>query len=127
MSMCETWFRPVEPADEEFFNECLSKDKTHQSLGVTFKDLSDGDSYLVSDERGPLMFVRLQNALRVAIQFNPDTPLRSARAAKQVVNWFSDIARGRKAKEVIIRPGGGAVKFSDKLGFKDFVGKYITV
>lgn len=127
MSTQETWFRPVEPADETFFNECLAKDEIHQSLGITFKDLSDGDSYLVSDEHGPLMFVRLQNALRVAIQFNPDTPLRSARAAQKVVDWFSGMARGRKAKEVIIRPGGGAVRFADKLGFSDFQGKFINV
>ena len=127
MNTSGIWIRPVEPADEDFFNECLSKDKVHQLLGIQFKHLSEGDSYLVSDESGPLMFVRLQNALRVAIQFNPDAPLRSARAAKQVVEWFSGMARGRKAKEVIIRPGGGAVRFADKLGFKDFEGKFITV
>lgn len=125
--MSETWFRPVTPEDEKFFNECLEKDEVHKSLGIKFKHLEDGDSYLVSDESGPIMFVRLQNALRVAIQFNPDTPLRSARAAQKVVDWFTGIARGRKAKEVIIRPGGGAVHFADKLGFLPFDGKFIEV
>ena len=125
--MCEAWFRLVEATDETFFNECLAKDEVHQKLGIKFSDLEKGDSYLVSDEHGPLMFVRLQNALRVAIQFNPDVPLRSARAAKQVVNWFTGMARGRKATEVIIRPGGEAVQFADRLGFLPFDGKYIEV
>lgn len=125
--MSEIWFRPVTPENEDFFNECLSKDEVHKSLGIRFKNLEDGDSYVVSDESGPLMTVRLQNALRVAIQFNPDAPLRSARAAKKVVDWFSNIARERKASEVIIRPGGGAVRFAEKLGFLPFDGKFIEV
>lgn len=121
--------RKVVPEDKEFFDKCLEKDEVHKSLGITFaKVTEDGtESYLISDETGPLMTVRLHTAVRVAIQFDPEKPYRSAKAAKEVVEWFSNIARERGAKEVIIRPGGGAAKFADKLGFEDFSGKFIGV
>ncbi len=122
--------RKVVPEDETFFNKCLEQDEVHKSLGITFKNVTeDGtESYLISDEAGPLMTVRLHTAVRVAIQFDPEQKYRSAKAAKEVVKWFSNIARERGAKEVIILPGGGAVQFADKLGFQDFSGaKFIGV
>jgi hypothetical protein len=119
----------VSEPQEEFFNTCLNKDDVHTQSGISWKDVTeDGtESYLISDEHGPLMTVRLHNALRVAIQFDPDAKYRSAKAAKEVVAWFSDIAKKRGAKEVIIRPGGGAVPFSERLGFRDFIGKFIPI
>lgn len=121
--------RPISPNDKPFFDECLSKDELHKSLGISFSDLEkdNTDSFLISDESGPLMTVRLHNALRVAVQFNPDVTYRSAKAAREVFDWFQGIARERKCNEVIIRPGGGAVQFADKLGFLAFEGKYIEV
>lgn len=121
--------RKITPEDETFFNECLSKDEIHKQLGISFKKVTEEntEAYLISDESGPLMTVRLHNALRVAVQFNPDTPFRSAKASPEVVEWFRELARERGAKEVIARPGGGAVRLLDKLGFEDFDGKYIEV
>jgi hypothetical protein len=121
--------KPISPDDREFFDACLSKDELHKSLGISFSDLetANTESFLISDESGPLMTVRLHNALRVAIQFNPGTTYRSAKAANAVIEWFKGIARERKCNEVIIRPGGGAAKFAEKLGFLDFVGKFIGV
>ena len=119
----------VSEPNEEFFNQCLAKDELHQQLGITYKDVTeDGtESFLISDESGPLMTVRLHNALRVAIQFDPDEKYRSAKAAKEVIAWFSDIAKKRGAKEVIIRAGGNSVQFANKLGFQDFNGQYIKI
>lgn len=119
----------ISEPQEGFFNKCLEKDEIHQSLGITFANTKDAntESFLISDEKGPLMTVRLHDALRVAIQFDPDATYRSAKIAKEVVSWFSDIARERGAKEVIIRAGGDAVHFANKLGFQDFNGQYINV
>jgi hypothetical protein len=119
----------ISEPQEEFFNACLNRDDIHKSLGISSKDLTEEgtESYLISDEHGPLMTVRLHSALRVAIQFDRDATYRSAKVAKEVVSWFSDIAKKRGAKEVIIRPGGGAVPFSERLGFRDFIGKFIQI
>lgn len=119
----------IESVNEEFFNECLAKDKLHQQLGLNFKDVveENTEAFLISDETGPLMTVRLHNALRVAIQFDPSAQFRSAKAARDVIRWFSGIAKDRKAKEVIIRAGGKSVHFADRLGFEPFEGQYIKV
>lgn len=119
----------ISEPNEEFFNQCLAKDKFHQQLGITYKDVTeDGtESFLISDTQGPLMTVRLHNALRVAIQFDPAETYRSAKAAKEVIAWFSDMAKNRDAKEVIIHAGGPSVQFANKLGFLPFQGQFIKV
>ena len=120
--------RPVTPEDERLFSQYLENDPLHQALGIKFSDLADGDSYLISDPAGPLLFARLQTALRAACQFNPATPYRTARHAGEVVSWLEEQARQRQCREIIIRPGAKAISFTGRLGFEDFSGgKYIRL
>ena len=120
--------RPVTPEDERLFSQYLASDPLHQSLGIKFSDLEDGDSYLVSGESGPLLFARLHLSLRAAMQFNPATPYRTAKHAQEVVQWLEREARQRQCREIIIRPGAKAISFTERLGFEDFIGgKYIRL
>ena len=109
--------------------EWLKNDAFHQQLGITMDEVFDPNSEvaLIFDENGPVMAVRFQQALRVAIQFNPDTPYRSAKVAREVVQWFKDLAKKSGKTEVVIRAGGKAAKFAEKLGFKEFIGQFIEV
>jgi multidrug efflux pump subunit AcrB len=107
--------------------EWLLNDPYHQKLGITPEEMFDGEVALIHDEDGPIMVVRFQKALRVAIQFNPKTRLRNAKAGAEVVKWFQQIAKQTECDEVIVRPGGKAVQFADKLGFRNFVGKVLGV
>lgn len=116
--------------DKELFEKWLDKDELHKSLGITWNDLGEWGttSYVVLDDDGePLIFVRTHAAVRVAMQFNPDRPYKTAKVAKEVVEWLQNQARYRGAKEVIIRPGGKAKSFAERLGFKEFIGKFIEV
>ena len=120
--------RPVTPEDERLFSQYLENDPLHQSLGIKFSDLTDGDSFLISDTAGPLLFARLQTALRAACQFNPATPYRTAKHAQEVVQWLEEQARQRQCREIIIRPGSRAIALSESLGFEDFSGgKYLKL
>ena len=114
--------RPVTPEDERLFSQYLENDPLHQSLGIKFSDLADGGSYLISDLAGPLIFVRMQQALRFAMQFDADAPFRTGRHAGEIVEWLKIEARKRNCTELICRPGADAVKFAERLGFEDFSG-----
>jgi len=107
----------------------MSKDSYHADLGIKPEDaFEDGtETALICDEEGPIMVARFHKALRAAVQFNPETRLRNARAGKEVAEWFQQLAKKQGAKEVIIRPGGKAVKFTEKLGFREFTGKVLGV
>src|SRR5579885_2207377 len=102
--------------DADLVSSWLANDPVHTELGITPADLDEGEVAIIHDENGPVMAVRFQKALRVAIQFNPKTPYRSAKVAKEVVQWFKDLAKNGKFSEVIIRPGGKAKSFAEKLG-----------
>jgi len=107
--------------------EWLKNDEYHQSIGLTPDQIWDGEVALVYDEDGPIMAVRFQKALRAAVQFNPATRLRNATAGKEVAKWFQKLAADSGCSEVIVRPGGKAVRFTERLGFKDFQGKVLSV
>ena len=108
--------------------EWLAKDELHQSLGLTMKDVFEhGYIDLISDEQGPLIAVRTHLALRAAMQFRPESRLRIARIGAEVVNWMKKEAEDTNCSEVVIRPGGLAQKFAEKLGFREFIGKYLGV
>lgn len=109
--------------------EWLAKDAAHQALGIKPEDIfEDGtETALISDENGPIIAIRFHRALRVAMQFKPESRLRIARVGVEVVDWIKQVAKAGGEKEVIIRPGGKAVKFAKKRGFLDFVGKYLGV
>ena len=107
--------------------EWLKNDEYHQSLGLTPEQIWDGEVALVYDEDGPIMAVRFQKALRAAVQFNPSTRLRNAKAGMEVAKWFQKLAADSGCYEVIVRPGGKAVRFTERLGFKDFQGKVLYV
>src|SRR6266550_4130213 len=100
--------------------EWLLNDSFHRDLGITSEDLFQGEVALVYDEDGPIMAVRFQKALRAAVQFNPETRLRNAKAGAEVAKWFQKLAADSGCTEVIVRPGGKAVRFVERLGFKDF-------
>lgn len=107
--------------------EWLQNDTYHRDLGITSEDMFQGEVALIYDEIGPIMAVRFQKALRAAVQFNPRTRLRNAKAGAEVAAWFQELARTSGCSEVIVRPGGKAVQFVDRLGFKDFTGKFFPV
>lgn len=109
--------------------EWLAKDELHQQNGWTIDDVfEDGtDTVLVYDGEGPLIAIRLHKALRVAMQFRPESRLRIARIGAEVTKWLQNTAKKAKCNEVIIRPGGKAVKFAKRLGFRDFIGKFLGV
>jgi hypothetical protein len=119
----------VSPEDHALISDWLSKDKEHQALGISPKQFFEPDTELaiIHDEDGPRMIVRFHKALRVAVQFNPDTPFKNAKIGREVTNWFKTLAKNMNAKEVITRPGGKAIRFVEKLGFKNFVGKFIGI
>ncbi len=102
--------------------EWLQNDTFHRNLGITTEDLFNGEVALVYDEEGPIQVVRFQKALRAAVQFNPNARLRNARAGAEVAKWFQKLAADSGCTEVIVRPGGKAVRFVERLGFKDFDG-----
>jgi hypothetical protein len=106
----------------------LAKDELHQSLGLTMEDVfAHGPIDLISDEQGPLIAVRTHLAMRAAMQFRPESRLRIARIGSEVVDWMKREAKDRNCSEVVIRPGGKAQKFAEKLGFREFIGKYLGV
>lgn len=122
--------KPVHKGDPEaaMVAEWLAKDELHQSLGLTMDDVFEhGYIDLISDEQGPLIAVRTHLALRAAMQFRPESRLRIARAGAEVVEWMKEQAKDTDCAEVIIRPGGKAKNFATKLGFKDFIGKFLGV
>lgn len=114
--------------EAKLVEEWLTKDELHQSLGLTMEDVFEyGYIDLISDEQGPLIAVRTHLALRAAMQFRPESRLRIARIGAEVVNWMKKEAEEAKCAEVVIRPGGAAQKFAEKLGFREFIGKYLGV
>lgn len=122
--------KPVHKGDPEaeMVAEWLAKDELHQSLGLTMDDVfAHGYTDLISDEQGPLIAVRTHLALRAAMQFRPESRLRIARVGAEVVEWMKKEAKEARAAEVIIRPGGKAKNFAEKLGFKEFIGKFIRL
>jgi hypothetical protein len=123
------YVRKVNKEDPEakIVEEWLANDSEHQKLGITPDQIWDGEVALIYDEDGPIMAVRFQKSLRVAIQFNPRTKLRNARAGKEVTEWFKSLARQGNCSEVIVRAGGRAKKFAARLGFMDFIGQYLKV
>ena len=113
----------------EMIADWLANDPDHQKSGIKIEDVfeENTETALIYDEEGPIMIVRFHKALRAAIQFNPKTRLRNARAGKEVVEWFRQLAVAAKCKEIIVRPGGKARKFAKRLGFKSFIGRFIGV
>jgi hypothetical protein len=121
------YVRKVNKTDPEgrIAEEWLANDPEHQKLGITPEQIWDGEVALIYDEDGPIYAIRFQKALRVAVQFNPRTKLRNARAGKEVAEWLQGLARNSNCSEVIVRAGGRAAKFVKRLGFSDFVGQYL--
>jgi len=107
--------------------EWLKNDAFHQQVGITEDQIWEPNSQvaLIYDENGPVMAARFQKALRVAVQFNPKTPLRNAKVGAEVRDWFKEIGRKNGCTEVIVKPGGKAKKFTEKLGFEPFDGKFV--
>ncbi len=107
----------------------LDKDTDHQALGVQFDELfrPGTDAALIYDENGPLMAARFHRALRIGMQFDPEHSYRTAKIAKEVVKWFRELAEAGNYQEIIIRPGGKARMFAEKLGFDAFDGQILHV
>jgi hypothetical protein len=121
--------RPLSEQDRELVTSWLLQDELHQQLGLKFEDViaDNSESYIISDSQGPIMAIRTQKALRVAMQFDPAHPYRTAVVAQEVIDWLKEKASAEKCTEIIIRPGGKAVKFAEKLKFLPFIGKYLEV
>jgi gamma-glutamyl-gamma-aminobutyrate hydrolase PuuD len=121
--------RPVVPEDESLVSKWLEQDEVHKANGIKWQDVTAPGTYaeIVMDEDGIILTViRYHAAIRVAMQFNPDATYRVAKHSHEIVDMLKQRARGIGAKEVIIRPGGKAVRFADKLGFVEFTGSKIV-
>lgn len=117
--------RPLVAADEALVSDWLERDETHRAAGLKWKDVVAPNTFaeVVSDQDGVILtIVRYHGALRAAMQFNPDASYRVAKHGIELKELLQNRAKNIGATEVIICPGGKAVRFSDKLGFKDFVG-----
>jgi|SRR5208337_4539313 len=119
--------RKANEADTPMLEQWLAKDEAHQAIGLKIEDFTapNTELYIVEDGIGPVMAVRIHMALRAGIQFNPDTPYRNAKASTWVKGCLEDTAKNRKAKEVIVRPGGKAQRMCERLGFKHFIGLFL--
>lgn len=116
--------------DKPMVEDWLSHDEVHRKLGLKWEDVvaEDSESFLIStDDDKPLMVLRTQLALRAAIQFSPDRPYACAKYANEVINFMKNRCKEVGAKEIIIRPGGKAIHFAEKLGFKEFIGKFLQI
>ena len=121
-------FRPLKPEDETLVSDWLARDPVHLLNGIKWADIIAPNTYaeIVMDEDGIILeVIRYHIALRVAMQFNPDEPYRIAKHSKEVVEALKQKTRELNAKELIIRPGGKAVHFAEKLGFEDFTGSKV--
>ena len=128
MNMSSIFFRPVTPEDEPLVSDWLARDPVHKAAGLTWKDVVAPNTYaeIVTDSDGIVLeVIRYHIALRIALQFNPDEPYRIAKHSKEVVEALKQKTRELNAKELIIRPGGKAVHFAEKLGFEDFTGSKV--
>ena len=121
--------KKYEESDREWLQGLLDKDEFHKANELTMADaLAPGTTGIViADETGPLMFVRCHTALRVGFQFDAEHSYRTAKVAREVVEWMKGVTAGIGATELIAVPGGKAVNFVEKLGFEDFNGKCIKV
>lgn len=120
--------RPLTSEDESLVSKWLEEDEVHKANNIKWADVTAPGTYseVVSDENGVILaIVRYHAALRCAFQFSPAT-YRIARHGKELADMLKQRARNIGAKEVIIRPGGKAVQFADKLGFVDFTGSKIV-
>lgn len=120
--------RAVLPTDESLVSDWLARDEIHRNLGYTWNHLLEKDTTaaIVFDEVDiPLLAVRFHKALRVGMQFNVDQPYKVAKHMREVVAAMQEYAKQNNAKEIIIRPGGKAIRLADGLGFKDFTGSKI--
>lgn len=120
--------RKLVPEDEELVSKWLEQDEVHKAAGIKWEDVIAPDTVaeIISDEDGVILtIVRYHIALRAAMQFNPDATYRIAKHGKELKLLLEDRAKKLKAKEVIIRPGGKAIRFTEKLGFKDFSGSKV--
>lgn len=123
------YVRKLTEEDRPMVTEWIAADEYHTAMGITTAMVYEPgtEAAIVYDEDGPIQIVRFHRALRAAAQYNPKTRLRCARAGKEVKEWIEQIARENGAKEVIIKPGGRAVKFTEHLGYLPFEGKFSGV
>lgn len=121
-------YRVPTETDKQLTSKWLEKDEFHTAAGITLDDLFKSGTKAImacDDKENPLIAIRAHLALRIAMQFNPDSPYRTAKVAKQVVEDLQKTAQDYGALEVIILPGGKAWNFAEKLGFRPFNGLYI--
>lgn len=115
--------------ESELLRQWLEKDAEHQALGIQFDEIFEPgtETALIYDENGPLMAARFHRALRIGMQFDPEHSYRTAKVAKEVVKWFRELAQAGNYQEIIIRPGGKAQIFAERLGFDVFDGQILHV
>jgi hypothetical protein len=117
------------PEDEPLVSSWLENDPLHKANNITWADVIEPGTYaeVISDEDGVILsIVRYHAALRAGMQFNPSAAYRVAKHGKELKEMLQQRARNIGAKEVIICPGGKAVRFTDRLGFVDFKGSKIA-
>ena len=115
--------------DEPLVTKWLEEDEVHRALGLQWEDVIAPGTYaeVVYDEQGVILSViRYHAALRAAFQFNPNATYRIAKHGQELKELLQERARNIGATEVIIRPGGKAINFTDRLGFIDFTGSKIV-
>jgi hypothetical protein len=121
--------RKLQPSERELFEMWLSRDTVHRRNEINWEQVIEPgtEAHVVSDDDGPISIVRTHNALRCAMRFNTFQPFRVAKSGEEMREWLCGMAKDNGQSEIIIRPVGKAVRFSDKLGFADSNGKFIKV
>lgn len=121
--------RPLTIDDEPLVSKWLEQDEVHKAAGLKWADVVAPGTYaeIILDESDTILtVVRYHAALRAAMQFNPDATYRIAKHGQELKEMLQERARNIGATEVIIRPGGKAIHFTDRLGFQDFTGSKIV-
>lgn len=122
--------RKVSDSDRETVTKWLLKDEYHKHLTPEFFLVQEPNTELMCfhDERGPVLFVKLERALRVYIQFDHDEKVRNAKMLVEGFPWLKQMAKSSGFRQVIFDSvSGKLVNFCMKrLGFRKSPDEFVA-
>lgn len=78
------------------------------------------------DQEGPLLFLRCSNAMRLDIQFAPESQLRTARALLSGLPWLAEEFRKQGYRELIFESRAARlVNFLERMGFRETSSEHV--
>ena len=116
------WLQHVRPEHWRLLEEWIAADPDHRGQTVAaWLEPQGGVQQLVAvDRSGPLMFIRCSNAMRLDIQFSPETRMRTALALKDGLPFLARMFRAQGYRELIYESGSPRlVDFLQRLGFRE--------